>query len=255
MIDTHAHLHLIKREPSEILQAAKESGVRHIIQVAIDFESIHQNISDYSDLQDVSITGGIHPLSVNSTLDIDLVMDYLSNHRDALVAIGETGLDYKYGKKTKPLQLAWFHAQLDLARRINKPVIIHSRHADEDMLAVVNQYPDVPKVFHCYATHVDFFDALVGSYNYVSFTGMITYAKKGKVANSVRKIPLDRMMIETDAPYLLPKGVLADQNAPEYVSHIAEHIAVLKKLSIADVVQQTTQTACEFFNINIPSSL
>lgn len=251
MIDTHAHLHLIKRETSDILQAAKESGVRHIIQVAIDFESIHQNISDYVDLNDVSITGGIHPLSVNSTLDIHLVMDYLSNHRDNIVAIGETGLDYKYGKKNKTLQLDWFHAQLDLARRINKPVIIHSRHADEDMLEVVNQYPDLYKVFHCYATHIDFFNLLAGPHNYVSFTGMITYSKKGKVANSVRKIPLERMMIETDAPYLLPKGVLADQNAPEYVPHVAEHIAALKQLSIAEVVRQTTQTACHFFKLNI----
>ena len=88
------------------------------------------------------------------------------------------------------------------------PVIIHSRHSDEDMLSIVNQYPDVKKVFHCYATNSVFFDALEGDQNYASFTGMVTYAKKGKVINAMKHIPFNRLMIETDSPYLTPKDVL-----------------------------------------------
>jgi TatD DNase family protein len=247
MIDSHAHLHLINRETTDILQAATNAGVRHIIQVAIDFDSIQTNIDVYSDHNQISITGGIHPLSVNSKLDVQTVLSFIRAHSHCFCAIGETGLDYKYGEDQKELQKKWFIAQLDLAADLNFPVIIHSRHSDDDMLAIVNQYPMVKKVFHCYATNLAFYESLSGNLNYVSFTGMITYAKKGKVVNALRHIPMDRIMIETDAPYLLPKGIEADQNAPEFVSNVGEYIAQLRGIDSKEVFEQTTNNALAFF--------
>ena len=249
MIDTHAHLHLINRSTEDILFSAKNAGVDHIIQVAIDFPSIKNNLVDYKMYDQISITGGIHPLSVSVDLNKQTILDYISSNIDSFVAIGETGLDYKYGIETQTLQIDWFHSQLELASEFNKPVIIHSRYSDDDMLKIVNQYPHVKKVFHCYATHYSFFESLEGENNYVSFTGMITFSKKGKLANSVRNIPLNRIMIETDAPYLIPKDVSADQNEPQYVGKVAQHIAFLRNCLVDDVINQTNINAREFFNL------
>ena len=181
MIDTHAHLHLINQPTKDVLAEAARAGVSHVIQVAIDMDSVKRNINEFDLFDRVSITGGIHPLSVTDDLVLDDVIHYLESNIDRFVAIGETGLDYKYGNDNKQRQIDFFNAQLDLARRFNKPVVIHSRHSDEDMLSIVNEYPDVKKVFHCYATNLDFYQSLTGELNYASFTGMITYAKRGKL--------------------------------------------------------------------------
>ena len=168
MIDTHAHLNLIKAPLDCVLKRAADAGVHHIIQVAIDIPSIEANVSHYMMFDMCSVTGGIHPLSVNDDLEIDSVIMLLKQHMDDFVAIGEIGLDYKYGQENKVKQHLFFKAQLDLAMQYDKPVIIHSRHCDDDMLAIVNDYPMIKKVFHCYATHYDFFDSLAGDQNYAS---------------------------------------------------------------------------------------
>ena len=108
MIDTHAHLHLINRNTEDVLAAAKEAGVYHVVQVAIDLPSIHRNLNEYALMPNCSITGGIHPLSVSDSLELDEVLAVLKAHVDAFVAIGETGLDYKYGKDNMALQKIFF---------------------------------------------------------------------------------------------------------------------------------------------------
>lgn len=180
---------------------------------------------------------------------MDEVLELLKQHLDAFVAIGETGLDYKYGKHNMRLQKVFFEAQLVFAREHNKPVIVHSRHCDDDMLHIVNQYPDVKKVFHCYATNYAFFEALQGDLNYVSFTGMITHAKKGKVINAMKQIPMNRLMIETDSPYLLPLCVKSRQNSPQYLIYTAQHIAEHRQIKLQEVIDQTTQNANCFFEL------
>ena len=250
MIDTHAHLHLINQPTKDVLAEAARAGVSHVIQVAIDMDSVKRNINEFDLFDRVSITGGIHPLSVTDDLVLDDVIHYLESNIDRFVAIGETGLDYKYGNDNKQRQIYFFNAQLDLARRFNKPVVIHSRHSDEDMLSIVNEYPDVKKVFHCYATNLDFYQSLTGELNYVSFTGMITYAKRGKVVHALKHIPIDRIMIETDSPYLIPKGIESDQNRPEFVGEVAHYMAGLRGVRVADIKYDTTRNAMLFFSLD-----
>jgi TatD DNase family protein len=248
MIDTHAHLHLINDSIDSVLNDANAAGVQHIVQVAIDEASIDLNLSVYSSLSNCSITGGIHPLSVESASGIDSVIKKLSAHMDAFVAVGEIGLDYKYATNTS-LQHDYFIAQMECAMQFNKPVIIHSRHCDDDMLQIVNQFPSLPKVFHCYATNLEFYQSLHGEHNYVSFTGLITHSKRGKVMHAMRSIPLNRIMIETDAPYLRPVGVTDGQNRPEHVGAVAWHIAEHRGVSFQTVVEQTTRNAQLFFDL------
>ena len=249
MIDTHAHLHLINDTTEHILKSARLAGVQHIIQVAIDEASIHQNLTTYSSLKGCSITGGIHPLSVASASPISAIIETLSTHMQAFVAVGEIGLDYKYATNIQQQQ-DFFLAQMTCAMSHNKPVIIHSRHCDHDMLRIVNQFPTVKKVFHCYATTLAFYEALAGDLNYVSFTGLITHSKRGKVMQAVKEIPLSRIMIETDSPYLRPLGVADGQNRPEHVGAVAQHIATHRGCSLDDVVLQTTRNAQLFFNLS-----
>ena len=249
MIDTHAHLHLIDQPSEDVLMAAKDAGVHHVVQVAIDLPSIHNNLHQYAHCPNCSITGGIHPLSVTDGVELDDVLGVLRAHINAFVAIGEIGLDYKYGMHNKALQTEFFEAQLTVAREHKKPVIIHSRQCDDDMLAIINHYSDVKKVFHCYATHYAFFEALKGDLNYVSFTGMITHANKGKVIHAMKQVPLNRLMIETDSPYLRPLGATSNQNRPQYLGHIALHIAKHRGMSFQDVVDITTKNAQSFFSL------
>ena len=164
------------------------------------------NIEIYNQYPQISISGGIHPLSVTPDLSISDTIKFIEDHIHDFVALVKQ--DWILNMATNMLHYKQIGFMLNwiFAKRCGKPVIIHSRHADDDMLKVVNQYPNVKKVFHCYATNFQFFESLEGGNNYVSFTGMITFSKKGgKVANAVRNVPLNRLMIETDAPYLLPK--------------------------------------------------
>jgi TatD DNase family protein len=250
MIDTHAHLHLIHRSNDTIWADAQRHGVKHIIQVAIDDESLALNQSEFSAMPWCSITAGLHPLSVADTPCLDTTFDTIESMIPAIVAIGEIGLDYKYGDTNKDQQQAFFIRQLDLATTYNKPVIIHSRQADDDMLAIINAYPHLKKVVHCYATTIDFFESLAGDQNYVSFTGMVTYSKKGKVIRALKSVPMDRLMIETDAPYLRPKGCANDQNEPMQLLHIAQAVANHRGQSLSDIIAQTTQNAIQFFELS-----
>lgn len=249
MIDTHVHLHLINRSPAHIISDARQAGVKKMVQVSIDMESFYMNIDNFYQMEHVYITGGIHPLSVASTPSLEEALHVIRSHRSSIIAIGEIGLDYKYGWSQAAIQKRFFIAQLELARDLGLPVIIHSRKADQDVLDIVNQFPLIKKVFHCYATTPDFFNALKGENNYVSFTGMITTAKKGKMIRSVQSLPLNRMMIETDAPYLLPKGVSASQNEPKFVGAVANRMAELRQVSVDMVCESTTAVACQFFGI------
>ena len=251
MIDTHVHCHLINQPPQQIWEESRQAGVTHMIQVAIDEDSIAFNQTLANTYDWCSATAGIHPLSVQPDMDINHILGVLDQVKSNIVAIGEIGLDYKYGQDLQSLQAEWFHAQLSFAKEAKLPVIIHSRQCDADMLAIVNQYPDLKKVFHCYATDVSFYEQLKGDHNYVSFTGMITFAKKGKVIRALKQIDLNRLMLETDAPYLNPKEAKDGQNHPKNIVHIARAIAEHRNIDLDEVVKQTNQNAIDFFSLEL----
>lgn len=250
MIDTHAHIHLMAASPDEVWQSARAQGIRHIIQVAIDMNSLALNQTHFSALPWCSITAGIHPLSVAKTPCLDTALFTIESMMPSIVAVGEIGLDYKYGRENAAEQRDFFYRQLRLADQYNKPVIIHSRHCDDDMVTILNEFSHLKKVVHCYATHIQFFESLAGSSNYVSFTGLITYAKSGKVIRALKAVPLNRIMIETDAPYLRPReAVTSAGNSPANLGAIADAVAHHRSMSREDVIKVTTENAMQFFSI------
>jgi TatD DNase family protein len=247
MIDTHAHLYLCKRSLQDLIINAKEAGITHIINVGIDIQTGLQALALSNQCPHIFPTIGIHPCETQHSHSLEELETLLKKH--PFKAIGEIGLDYYHMTAPKPKQIEVFETQLGLAQKLGLPVIIHNREADEDMINCIKKFSAVKKVFHCYGSKPTITDQLLAPNHYFSFTGTITYAKKGKTIQSIKKIPLSQIMIETDCPYLTPKDHKGEENQPAFVGEIAQKIALVKDLSLKEVVDQTTQNAVGFFKL------
>jgi TatD DNase family protein len=247
MIDTHAHLFLCTRSAEEIIQAALDTNITHIIIPGTNLETSKQAIELAKSHDILYATAGIYPGQVQDQDKLD-ELEHIIN-TEPIVAIGEIGLDYFRVTTPKETQISMFKAQLDLARQYSLPVIIHNRHTEDDMIEVVKNYEDVKKVFHCFGSNQAFIDATLSENTYYSFTGTVTYAKKGKTINAVKNIPLEKIMIETDCPYLSPGIHKGKENQPAYVLETAKRIAEIKELPLKTVIESTTKTAKSFFNL------
>ena len=263
MIDTHVHLDLMTQPTNDVLADCVANGVQHVVQVAVDPSTSEQNVRDYAPHPMCSVSVGVHPLYVAECPPVAESMARIQPLLPQAVAVGETGLDYHYGTDTDALQHEFFYAQCQLAHDHGLPLIIHMRKSEAATLAVLNQFPSVPKVIHCYSTGIDFYHRLLGS-PLVSFTGLITYSSKGKIIRALKEIPLDRIMIETDSPYLMPKIDASSnhhesqahpspptptENSPALVPHIAKRIADIKGMPLQTVIDVTTETAIHFFKL------
>ncbi len=248
MIDTHTHLYLCDPPVSKRIQNALAAGVTHCISVSIDLETTQKNIDLAREYPCVLPTVGVHPSSCDQAVEWEKMAQWLATER--FYAIGEIGLDYHWTVETKARQQAGFERQLQLAFEYQLPVIIHNRKADEDVLAIVKKYPQLRYVFHCFSSDGAFVDALEGIDAYFSFTGMITYSKKGKVIDVIRNLPLDRMMVETDCPYLTPEAYRGQKNEPAYLGEVVRKIAEIKGETPEKIAAVTAETSRCFFNID-----
>jgi TatD DNase family protein len=251
MIDTHAHLYLSKRPIPDVLHNAIRAGVTRIILIATDAESAKEcqrivNVHSSDELP-LYFTVGLYPGEPES-YDIWKVIETLSQD-PRCVALGEMGLDYYRVTAPKDFQKDILTRQLDIARSLKLPVVIHNRHSDEDMIEILSNYSDVKKVVHCFSSDTQFVDATLNDSTYYSFTGMITYAKKGKTIASIKHIPLSHIMVETDSPYLSPLPRKGEENEPANVRYIIEHLATIKDLPVDMITSTTIATAMSFFQI------
>lgn len=246
MIDTHAHLFLCKRPLDELVHNAKAANVIRIVNPSLDkasWELAKAQEALYPGF--IFSTPGIYPGKEKDLTFLKEIETLASEQR--IAAIGEIGLD-QY-RVTMPInqQIDTFEAQLDIAERTQTPVIIHNRHADHDIIACCNRFPKVKKVFHCFGSGPQHIEALLSDTTYFSFTATITYVDSGKAIQGLKSIPLERIMIETDCPYLTPRPFGKDENQPAYVSEIAKKIAAVKQVDLQTVLETTTQTALSFF--------
>jgi TatD DNase family protein len=261
-IDTHAHLDFpeFKNEVHTVLGRAMEAGVRRIINVGVDADSSKKSVDLARKYPEVYASIGIHPHSAND-LDISTKQQLftLASH-PKVVAIGEIGLDYYYLKRssqfskypTREKQIFCLEQMLDLSIELRKPVIIHSREADADIYAILKSYrKDIRGVVHCFSGDWEFAKKILDIGMTLSFTGNITYAKPGsEIERIIKEIPLGSMMIETDCPYLAPEPYRGKRNEPAMVVRVAEEIARIKNVSIAEVEKQTTKKATTLFGIS-----
>lgn len=218
MIDTHAHLDAFE-DPAEILGRAREAGVGRVITVGTTVESCRASLQLCEQHDGVFAALGLHPHEAGgvSEQDLDDLRELLT-HPKAL-AVGETGLDYYRDLAPRDLQAESFRAQAELAVELAKPVVVHTRAADEDTVATLRALPqETPVVLHCFSSAALLEPALEHGW-YVSFAGNLTYPKAPELRWAAARVPADRLLLETDCPYLAPQAVRGKRNEPAYVVH------------------------------------
>lgn len=255
LFDTHAHYDdkRFDEDRDEILSSMPKNGVGLILNPGCDIETSKKAIEYAEKYSHVYAAVGIHPeyieeIELNSTIK-ELKTLALSSKR--IKAIGEIGLDYYWVKQPelRAKQAELLRRQLALAKELDMPVIIHDREAHADTLKIVEEFPEVKGVFHCYSGSTEMAQRLISLGYLISFTGVITYKNAKKAVEVVENIPLDKLMIETDSPYMSPEPFRGKRNSSLYVYRMAEAIADIKNIPLDEVINQTTENGKKLFNI------
>ena len=251
LIDSHCHLDRLKAAPDlaslqTIMDNAKAQGVDYLLCVNVrqqGFEAMRDKVASF---ENVFLSSGVHPLDVQEGLNIDDIKRFASDPR--VVAIGETGLDYFYSNDSKALQQSCFEQQIALAVDVNKPLIVHTRDAREDTINMLKSgHADkVGGVLHCFTENWEMAKAAIDLGFYISVSGIVTFKNAGELRSVIRKVPKDRLLVETDSPYLAPVPHRGQENQPAYVRDVAQFVAELRGETFDDLAQYTTDN---FFNL------
>ena len=261
-IDTHAHLDdpRFDGDRDRVVERARSGGVGTIINVGCwnrdnAFDGLHPILERY-DL--IRCALGVHPHDAKDVEDhapFDLIRRLLEREkgiwRERTVAIGETGLDYHYDNSPRDVQREVFRQHISLARALNLPLIVHSREAEKDTLRILEDEGagEIGGVFHCFSGGLDMARRVLDMGFYLSFTGVVTFPNARKVHEVVRNVPVERILLETDCPYLAPVPVRGKRCEPSFIVHTAQKIAELKGLSLEDVARITTINAEDLFGL------
>ncbi len=251
-IDTHCHLNIepLLERTNEILDAAAEQGINKLVVVGIDIPTSEIAIRLAEDHAEIFAAAGIHPNDCSKAPGNweKEIVDMLSHPK--VVAVGETGLDYYWDESPPAVQQRFFRDHLDLALATGKPAIIHNREADQDIVQQILEHGNTRGVFHCWPSPWDIAKPLLDKGYHISFTGTVTFKKNEAVQDVAKQMPLERLMMETDSPFLTPVPHRGTRpNEPKYIPHIAEKIASLRHISIQDLSKATTGNAEAFFQI------
>jgi len=249
--DTHAH-YCDKRfdeDRDELLGSMPEGGVSLILNSGSSLRSSRMSLDLADKYPFVYASVGVHPHDSKSMDDGTVsVLEKLLTHPKAM-AVGEIGLDYHYDFSPRDVQKKRFREQLELARRMELPVIIHEREALQDTLDAVREYRDLTGVFHCFSGSWETAKIILDLGWYISFTGVITFKNARRALEVVEKMPAERMMLETDCPYMAPDPMRGRRNSSLYLPYIAEKIAEVRGISVDEVAELTTENGKRFFRI------
>lgn len=248
LIDTHCHIYYDKyHDIDEVINRAIENNITKMICVGVDIESSKKSIELAEKYDMIYATAGYHPHESKDTIPNYLnELESLLQHKK-VVALGEIGLDFFYNHSDKKTQIKIFEEQLELAKSLNMPCVIHNRESDDELIKSIKRTKNNNGVIHCFASNTKFANELIDLNLHLSFTGLITFVDELKEV--VKNIPIDKIMVETDSPYLTPIPHRGKRNEPYMVKYIAEEIAKIKNKSLNDVANQTTKTASNFFGI------
>ena len=248
LIDTHCHIYYDKyHDIDEVIDPALENNVSKMICVGVDIESSNKSIELAEKYDMIYATAGYHPHESKETIPNYLnELESLLQHKK-VVALGEIGLDFFYNHSDEKTQIKIFEEQLELAKSLKMPCVIHNRESDKELIHSIKKTKNNNAVIHCFASNYKFANELINLNLHLSFTGLITFVDELKKV--VENIPIDKIMVETDSPYLTPIPHRGKRNEPYMVKYVAEEIAKIKNISLEDVANQTTKTANTFFGI------
>jgi TatD DNase family protein len=257
LIDTHCHLDFERfdEDRQAVVQRAAEAGVERIVMPALDLENCRAVLALTEQFEGVFAAVGIHPNSSAEWQDnwIDEIRAFAGHEK--VVAIGEIGLDYYWDSSPKAVQQRALSMQLELAAELALPVIIHNRESDGDVLRLLAQSPlkgrERPGVLHSFSTSWETAEAALDMGYFIGFTGPVTYKKADELRAVAAQAPLDRILVETDAPFLAPQQHRGKRNEPAYVVYVAEKIADVRGLATAEISQRTTENARRLFGEKI----
>lgn len=249
MIDSHCHLTdpRLHAQLADVLARAAAAGVTRMITIGTDLADDEAAIALCRTRPNVRCAIGVHPNHTHEADPNDLPRLRELQSDPAVVALGEMGLDYHHKFSPRPRQLAFFEPQLQLAQELHRPVVIHSRDATDDTLAVMRQFPGVRAVFHCFTGTPDEARRILDAGYLLGFTGAITFKKNDALREAVALTPMDRILVETDAPYLTPEPKRSQKtNEPALVVHVAETVARVKGLGVDEIDRHTTLNLLAF---------
>ncbi len=253
LIDSHAHLddRRFDRDRDRLIKSLKEFGVELVINPGADLSSSIKAVSLAEEYDNIYAAVGVHPHSAKEMDESTIGLLKSFTNREKVIAIGEIGLDYYYDNSPRDVQRKRFIEQLNLAKEVNLPVIIHSREANKDTFDILKEAQDgsLRGVMHCFSGSVEMAMEYIKLGFYISLAGPVTF-KNARIPKEVAKaVPLDKLMIETDAPYLTPEPYRGKRNEPIYVRYVAGTIAELKGLTFEEVAKQTAENTKRLFNI------
>ena len=252
LFDTHAHMddRAFDEDRAELLTALPEQGLQLLMNPGCSLESSRNVVKIAANYDYIYAAVGSHP-DVADEVNEAAIEEYreLCKLNSKVKAIGEIGLDYHYEDIPREIQLKAFRMQMELARELNLPVIVHEREAHEDGMAVIREFPEVTGVFHCYSGSAEMARQLVNMGWYIGFTGVLTFKNARKAVEVAASIPLERIVLETDCPYMAPEPFRGKRNDPGKLYRMAEKLAEIRGLSVEEIHNITLENGKKLYRI------
>ena len=252
LFDTHAHMddRVFDADREELLKSLPEQGIQLLMNPGCSLASSYNTSKLSQEYDYIYAAVGSHP-DVADEVNEEVLEAYrkLCKLNPKIKAIGEIGLDYHYEDIPREIQLRAFRMQMELARELKLPVIVHERDAHEDGMAVVREFPDVTGVFHCYSGSAEMAKELIKRGWYIGFTGVLTFKNARKAVEVAASIPLDRIVLETDCPYMSPEPFRGKRNDPGKLYRMAEKLAEIRGLTVEEIHRITVENGKRLYRI------
>jgi len=250
IIDTHTHIYdkQFENDFDDVMKRI-EDELEGIVSIGFDLESSLKSIELANRYSFVNAVIGVHPVDIKKYNDkVEKELERLALTEKKVVAIGEIGLDYHWMEDPKDVQIAGFRKQMELAERVKKPVVIHTREALQDTLDVLKDYKNVGGILHCYPGSLEAAKPFLDRY-YLGIGGTLTFKNNKKTKELVKELPLEKIVLETDCPYLTPVPFRGKRNEPIYTKYVAEEVARIKEISVEQVIKVTTENAKKIYGM------
>ncbi len=253
LFDSHAHYNdsRFEKDMDEVLSSMNENNVGMILNSCSNLGEVPDILKICEKYPFIYASVGIHPHDVKDLTDsdMDMLIKYAENEK--VKAIGEIGLDYFYDNSPRDLQKKWFARQIEVAKQIKLPIIIHDRDAHKDCMDILRSenIQDIGGVFHCYSGSVEMAKEILDWGMYIAFGGSLTFKKSVRPVEVAKYVPLDRILIETDCPYLTPEPHRGKRNSSLYIHYVAEKLAQIKGVSVEEIENATFENGKRCFNI------
>ena len=253
IVDSHCHLDFkdFQDDLDLVIKKAYDSNVKHMLSISVNLEDFNNVYKVANSYDNIYCTTGIHPNNVPENKNNELLFEKLSLNlnKKKVIGVGETGLDFYRNEENRINQIEYFNTHLEVSGLLNYPTIVHTRNAEKDTINCIEKAVkkhSTKGLIHCFTSTMELAKKVLDEGFYISFSGIITFKKVDDLIDVVKYVPLDRILVETDAPFLAPMPFRGKRNEPSFVTHTLKKIAEIKRKNVEDMAQITTDN---FFNL------